>query len=203
MKVVQGIDVSDMARFNPDQRAPLWWGILGLITIESAVVLTFCVSYMYLAAYAEAWPPSGESAPPMLWPSINLGLLMLSSLTMFLAGQAINRGNQRGLAIGVTASVLLASTVLVLRSLELMAYEFSWKDHAYGSIVWTISGFHYVHVTSIVFGSAVVAILAWRGYFTQQRQIGVVVDTNYWYFVCFAWIPFYLLLYWGPRVYGQ
>lgn len=202
MRVLQGIDVADMTRFNPDRRAPLWWGILGLITIESAVVLTFCVSYMYLAAYSEAWPPGGE-APPLLWPSINLALLMTSAVTMFLAGQAINRGNQRGLALGVTTSVLLATAVLVLRTLELMAYEFSWKEHAYGSIVWTISVFHYVHVTSIVVGSAVVAILAWRRYFTSQRQIGVVVDTNYWYFVCIAWIPFYLLLFWGPRVYGQ
>lgn len=200
MRVLEAVDVSGMSRFNPDRRAPLWWGILGLITIESAVVLTFCVSYLYLAAYAETWPPTGK-VPPILWPSINLGLLLLSSFTMYLAGQGINRGDKRVLAIGVTTSVLLATVVLVLRSLELMAYEFSWKEHAYGSIVWAISVFHYVHVTSIVVGSAVVAILAWRGYFTRERQIGVVVDTNYWYFVCIAWIPFYLLLYWVPRLY--
>lgn len=201
MRILEGIDMSEMPRLHPDRRAPLWWGILGLITIESAVVLAFCVSYLYLAVHAEAWPPTGE-APPLLWPSVNLGLLLLSSVSMYSAGQGINRGNQRWLAIGVTTSVLLASNVLVLRSLELMAYDFSWQDHAYGSIVWTISGFHYVHVTSMVLGSTVIAILAWRGYFTRERQIGVVVDTNYWYFVCFAWVPFYLLLYWGPRLYA-
>jgi len=202
MRVINGIDATNMSRLHPDQRAPLWWGILGLITIESAVVLAFCVSYLYLAAHAEVWPPSG-TAPPLLWPSINLGLLLLSCMTMYSAGQGINHGNKRRLAIGVTTSVLLASLVLVLRTKELMAYDFSWQDHAYGSIVWTISGFHYVHVTSMVLGSTAIAILAWRGYFTRERQIGVVVDTNYWYFVCIAWVPFYLLLYWGPRLYGN
>jgi cytochrome c oxidase subunit 3 len=202
MKVLGAIDVGHMTRFNPDRRAPLWWGILGLITIESTVVLSFVVSYLYLAAYAEAWPPAGLEPPPLLWPSVNVGLLLLSSLTMYWAGQGIKRGNQGVLAIGVSTSVLLACVVLVLRSLEFMAFEFSWKDHAYGSIVWTIAGFHFVHIVSIVVGSAVVAILAWRGYFTKERQIGVVVDTNYWYFVCIAWIPLYLTLYWVPRFYA-
>ncbi|WP_346797472.1 cytochrome c oxidase subunit 3 [Halomonas sp. Bachu 37] len=201
MRVLEGIDVAAMKRLHPDRRAPLWWGVLGLITIESAVVLAFCVSYLYLAAHAEVWPPTGE-APPLLWPSVNLVLLLLSSVSMFLAGQGINRGNKKQLAIGVTISVVLASIVLVLRSLELMAYDFGWQEHAYGSIVWTISGFHYIHVTSMVLGSTVIAILAWRGYFTRERQIGVVVDTNYWYFVCIAWVPFYLLLYWGPRIHA-
>lgn len=201
MRVLGTIDVAHMSRLNPDQRAPLWWGIFGLITVEATVVLAFCVSYFYLAAHADTWPPSG-SPPPLLWPSINLVLLSASSVTMFWAGRGIRRGNKTILAVGVSTSVLLACVVLVLRGLELHAYQFSWKDHAYGSIVWTISGFHFAHVVSIVLGSTVVAILSWRGYFTKQRQIGVVVDTNYWYFVCAAWIPFYLTLYWGPRLYG-
>jgi cytochrome c oxidase subunit 3 len=201
MKLWSGVDVAHLSRFNPDQRAPLWWGILGLIAVEATVVSAFIVSYLYLAIYADVWPPAGLEPPPLLWPSINVAILMLSSGAMYWAGWGIRRGNQRILAVGVTIAVLLACVVLVLRSLEFAAFEFSWKDHAYGSAVWTIAGFHYVHVVSMIVGSAVVAVLAWRGYFTQQRQIAVVVDTMYWYFVSFAWIPFYITLYWVPRFY--
>lgn len=202
MRKLSAVDVSHLPRFNPDRRAPLWWGILGLISIEATVAGAFVASYFYLAVRAEAWPPPGLEAPPLLWPSVNLGLLLLSSVTMFWAGWGIRRGNRTILAVGVSLSVVLAFVVLVLRSLEFAALEYGWRDHAYGSIVWTISGFHYAHVASIVLGSAVVAILAWRGYFTPQRQIGVVVDTMYWYFVCIAWIPFYLTVYWVPRLYA-
>lgn len=202
MKPVARIDVSDVTRFNPDNRAPLWWAIIGLITIEAAVVGSFITSYLYIAAYANRWPPAGLGSPPLLWPTINVGLLLASSATMYWAGRGIRQGRKRQLAIGVSISVLLASIVLVLRTLEFMAFEFDWKTHAYGSLVWTLSGFHYVHVTSIVVGSAAVAVLAWRGYFTPQRQIGVVVDTMYWYFVSLAWIPLYLTLYWVPRLYA-
>ena len=94
----------------------------------------------------------------------------------------------------------MASIVLVLRSLELMAHDFAWDNHPYGSIVWTMTGFHFVHVVSAIVGTAAVTWLAWRGYFTRERQLGVVVDTLYWYFVAGIWIPLYLVLYWEPRL---
>lgn len=202
MRRTAGIDVSGFSRFNPDSRSPLWWGIIGLITIEATVVAFFITSYIYLALAADQWPPAGMDPPPLLWPSVNVGLLLLSSLTMYWAGRGIRQGKQRQLALGVTASVVLACIVLVLRTLEFMNFGFDWKSHAYGSLVWTLAGFHYVHVVSIVVGSAVVALLAWRGYFTRERQIGVVVDTLYWYFVSLVWIPLYFTLYWFPRLYA-
>lgn len=202
MRRIARIDVSGVTRFNPDQRAPLWWAVIGLITIEATVVGSFITSYLYLAAYAGPWPPAGLEPPPLLWPSANVVLLLASSVTMYWAGKGIRQGNKRQLAVGVSLSVLLAGIVLVLRTLEFIAFDFDWKSHAYGSLVWTLSGFHYVHVVSVVVGSAAVAVLAWRGYFTRERQIGVVVDTMYWYFVSLAWIPLYLTLYWVPRLYA-
>jgi cytochrome c oxidase subunit I+III len=74
-----------------------------------------------------------------------------------------------------------------------------WDEHAYGSILWAITGFHFTHVVSAILGTAVVAVLAWMDYFTSERQLGVVVDTLYWYFVAAVFLPIYLVLYWAPR----
>jgi cytochrome c oxidase subunit I+III len=52
---------------------------------------------------------------------------------------------------------------------------------------------------SAIVGTAAVTLLAWRGYFTKQRQLGVVVDTVYWYFVAGVWVPFYVVIYLTPR----
>ncbi len=199
MRQVVEIDVSRLTRFSRD-RHPLWLGIMMLILIETSVVASFIASYLYLMVGAEQWPPAGLEPPPVLWPTVNLVLLLTSIGTMWFAGFAINRGWQLRCAAGVSASVLLHCVVLVLRWQEFEAYEFRWDEHAYGSIVWTISGFHFVHVVSAIVGSAVIAVLAWMRYFTAERQTAVIVDTLYWYFVSGIWAAFYLVLYWVPRM---
>lgn len=199
MRTVVAIDASGMTRFAPN-RHPLWWGVLGVVTIEGIVVATLLVSYFYLKAQAAAWPPPGVEPPDLLLPSVNVVLLGASAFTMWWAGQGINRGNKTVLAIGTGASVLLATLVLVLRTVQMAEFEFAWNDHAYGSIVWTITGFHYTHVASAIVGTAVVTILSIRGYFTPERQLGVVVDTLYWYFVAGIFLPIWLVLYISPRI---
>ena len=192
-------DASELSRLTPHTH-PLWWGVLGAVAIEAAVVANLLTSYFYLMARSEHWPPQGVDPPDLLWPTIILLALPLSSFTMWWAGKGADAGRKTQLAIGVTASVVLASLALVFRSFQITEFDISWKEHAYGSILWTITGFHYTHVVSAILGTAVVAVLAWRGYFTPDRQLGVVVDTLYWYFVAAVFLPIYLVLYIAPRV---
>lgn len=200
MRSYAAVDVSGFRRLNPDRKDPLWWGILGLIVIELTVVTTFVVSYFYLRMGAPEWPAAGLEPPPLLWETINLACLGASAVAMWWAGKRITRGDNRGLIIGLSAALLLDSLVLVFRWIQMMEFDFRWSDHAYGSIVWAITGFHFTHVASAIVGTAVVLVLALRGFWNPERQLAVVVDTLYWYFVSFAWLPLYLTVYWAPRV---
>jgi cytochrome c oxidase subunit III len=193
------VDASKIDRFAPHTH-PLWWGVLGAVAIEAAVVATLLTSYFYLAAQNPDWPPRGVAPPDLFWPTVVLVLLPMSSFTMWWAGKGSDRGDKRQLSIGVTASVLLAMLALAARSVQIAEFDASWNNHAYGSILWVITGFHYTHVVSAVCGTAVVSVLAWRGYFTPERQLGVVVDTVYWYFVAGVFLPIYLVLYIAPRL---
>lgn len=200
MKRYSAFDASHFSRSNSGREAPLWWGIVCLILIETAVVATFIASYFYLRMGAVVWPPAGVAPPELLWPTFNAALLLASAGTMYLAGNAMSQNRKNRFTIYIGASLLLASSVLVLRWLQFRELDFRWDSHAYGSIVWTITGFHFIHVVSAVIGTAVVFVLGLMKYFDKDRQLAVVVDTLYWYFVCFAWIPFYLVLYWAPRL---
>lgn len=200
MKESTLIDVSAWSRFNKGPEAPLWWGILGLIAIETTVVGTFISTYLYFRATHAVWPPAGVAPPELFWPTINLILLLTSCYTMRQAGREISRERRGRFVLSLWASVTLASMVLVLRWQQFEAFDFRWDAHPYGSIVWTISGFHFVHVVSAVIGTAAVAVLGMKGYFNRERQLAVVVDTLYWYFVCFAWVPLYAVVYWVPRL---
>lgn len=200
MKPYAAVDASGFSRSNSDRKAPLWWGVLGLIVIESTVVASVIASYFYLRMGAAEWPPPGVAAPDLTWPTVNAAMLMGSGVTMWLASQAMNKNKKRLFSLWVAASLLLAGSVLLWRWFQFQELDFRWDDHSYGSIVWTITGFHFMHVVSAVIGTGVVFILSLMDYFDSQRQLAVVVDTNYWYFVCAAWIPFYLVLYWTPRL---
>lgn len=194
------VDVSDHSRFVPNRAAPIWWGIVGLILIELTVVTAFVVSYFYLRLMSEQWPPEGVAPLDLLNPSLALALLLASCVTMWWAGKAISRNKYNQFVVSIFASVTLAGLVLPLRWQQFQEFGFRWDDHAYGSIVWTITGFHFTHVVSAVIGTVVVGILGLKRYFNKDRQIAVVVDTLYWNFVAVAWIPFYLVLYWVPRL---
>lgn len=194
------LDIGSLPRFNPDRRDPLWWGILGLVVIESTVFMTFIVSYFYLRTEEGPWPPAGVEPPPVLYPTINLFLLLGSVAAMWWAGRRAERNDQRGLVLGIGLSVLLACVVLVLRWLQFEALEFRWDEHAYGSMVWTMTGLHFFHVVATVLGTAAIGVLGALGYFGRDRRLAVVVDAMYWYFVALVWAPVYVVLYWMPRL---
>lgn len=179
---------------------PLWWGVLFVVVIEGTVVTTLLVSYFYLRALASEWPPAGIDPPPLLWPTVILFLLPISSYTMWWAGRGIARNDIRVLTLGTGLSVAIAGLVLVIRSFQIAAFDFEWDDSAYASMVWVITGFHYTHVASALVGTAVVTVLSILGFYTPNRQVSVVVDTLYWYFVAAVFLPIYLVLYWVPRL---
>lgn len=194
------LDGSSLAQRPADHRHPLWWGFLGMIAIETTVFATLVVSFFYLRMSADAWPPEPLPLPELLLPTANTLILLGSSAAMVWADRGIKQGKQRQLAVALTSGIVMAVLFLGLKAYEYLHHVgFRWDDHAYGSIVWTIVGFHSAHVMALVLKTMVVATLAWKGHFTQERRLAVTVNGIYWHFVVIIWIPLYLTLYWAPR----
>lgn len=178
----------------------IFWGIVGLITVEITVFSTLIASYFYYKAGQPDWPPA--DAPKLLVPTINSVVLALSSLAISIADRGIRDGNQRRLRIGLLASIVFAIVFLALKGYELWHKPYQWDDHAYGSIVWTMLGLHTLHVFSVLLKSCVMTVLAFRGYFSEHSYVGVQVNGLYWHFVVVIWIPIYFTIYISPRVLG-
>lgn len=186
----------DDAAAGPE--ANVWWGVMGLIVIETVVFGTLIVSYFYYEASIANWP--SEDPPALLLPSINTLVLVLSSLAIWTADRGIARGSQTRLRLGLLASIVLAVVFLVLKAIELREKPYRWDDHAYGSIVWTMLGLHALHVTSVFLKSCTMAVLAFKGFFTRHSYVGVQVNGLYWHFVVVIWIPIFLTIYLSPRL---
>ncbi len=178
-----------------DPRAPLWWGMIGLIVIEAVFFISLIVSYFYLRFYAPEWPLGGISKPDLLLPSIGALILLTSSVPMYWADASIKKGNVRNLKIGLALSFVLGVAFLALKFVEYSGYDYNWATNAYGSITWTIVGFHSAHVITVLLKVAVVFTAASQGYFSAERNLGVRINGLYWHFVVVVWIPLFFTLY--------
>jgi cytochrome c oxidase subunit III len=194
------LDVAKLPRVLPARPHPLWFGIVGLIAIESTVFASFLTSYFYLGIWNRPWPPVEVDALPLLLPTVVVLLLGVSSAAMIWSGKGAERGDDRATWLGIAIAVGFGFLALALRWFNLATLAFRWDSHAYGSFVWTITGLHFAHVLASGLGTAVVGYLAWRGYFDPRRRLAVVADAMYWQFVVIIWIPVYVVLYWGPRL---
>ncbi|HMQ31788.1 MAG TPA: cytochrome c oxidase subunit 3 [Chloroflexaceae bacterium] len=200
MSAVPRIIPADALPVNlSDKRAPVWWGVLMLILIELTVFAALVASYFYLKFHAPVWPPDGIEPPDLLLPSINAGILLVSSLPVWWADRSIRKGDTRALKLGLAIGFVLGATFLVLKVIEYAGNDYTWATNAYGSIVWTITGFHSAHVLILLIKTLVVLVLAFRGYFSERRNVGVQANGLYWHFVVVVWIPLFATLYLSPR----
>jgi len=194
------IDVRALSPYSHSTDGTLWWGMIGMIVIETAVFSGLIASYFYLKSQSDVWPIGGYDAPKLLLPTINSLVLVGSSLVMHWADTGAEKNDQRRLRIGMVVASLLGLVFLVLKVVEYSGVPYRWDTNAYGSIVWTIVGFHSTHVLLLLLKASVVTTLAMRGYFNPERRLGVIINGLYWHFVVAVWIPLYFVLYWSPRL---
>jgi cytochrome c oxidase subunit III len=180
-------------------KAPLWWAIVLLLVIESAVFATMIASYFYFRFTAPEWPPGGIDPPDLLLPTLNSLILFASSAVVYWGDHGIRQGDERRLKIGIVGGIVLGVVFVALKIYEYWDVGYTWDTHAYGSIVWMIIVFHTAHVIAVVLKGCVMAVLAFRGYFTGKRHLGVEINGVYWHFVALVWIPLFFTLYLAPR----
>ncbi len=174
-----------------------WWGMLTVIATEAALFAYLLFSYFYVAAQATGrWPPHG---PPKLGlAAAGTVLLVLGSATMWWGEKGIRAGRRGPLLVGLVSSIVLAVGFLVLEVIEWSGKDFSLASDAYGSLYYTVTGFHMLHV---IVGALMLAMLAvWTalGYFGARRHSTISIAVLYWHFVTVVWIAVFVTFYVTP-----
>jgi heme/copper-type cytochrome/quinol oxidase subunit 3 len=199
-RIVSGFDAGRFPGYGDSTQMPVWWGMVGLIVVESTVFATLVASYFYLGLRQPEWPLPGVADPALAMPTAGTALLLASSALMHVADRSVGRGDARTLLRGLLGCIVLAVAFLALKAVEYGGKEFRWDSHPYGSIVWLIVAFHSAHVVSLVLKTAVVAVLARRGFFHRDNRLAVTVNGFYWHFVVAVWVPLYAVIYLSPRL---
>lgn len=194
------IDVSALTTVPFGHRSLLWWGTVGFMLIEGFTLLLMVASYFYLRTDEFSWPPGRTPDPELLIPTLNTVLLLLVIVPMRWVDRAARRMDRAGVARGLVIATALSVVVAVLRWWELMALNVKWDAHAYASAAWGVVVLHSTLVFVDVFETGTLAAMFLMGKAKRKHYPDAVDASDYQYFLSLAWVPAYLVVYWGPRL---
>ena len=174
-----------------------WWGVLALIVTEASLFGYLLFTYFYLAAQTgHDWPPEG--LPGLLIPGINTIILLGSSIAFWAGERRIRQGRTRSSTFGFVTAIALGSAFVVIQLLEWRNKTYSINSDLYGSLYFTITGFHLCHV---VIGLGILLLLfIWTmmDYFDHERHVAITIGGVYWHFVDVVWLFVFSALYLSP-----
>ena len=185
-------------------QAPGWWGMVMLIGTESMLFASLLGSYFFIRFQsAPVWPPDGIERPSLQLPLIMSVILLSSSIPTHMAERGIKKGNQKTLRYGLLAGFVLGAIFLGMQlGIEYpeKLREFSPTTNVYGSLFYTITGFHGTHVLVGLMLSLWTQVRAWRGAFDEHRHLTVQNFVMYWHFVDVVWLFVVSTVYLSPNL---
>jgi cytochrome c oxidase subunit III len=192
------LDVSQLPSYAFSHQSPMWWGTLGMIAIEGTVFAMVITAYFYLRSHANTWP-LGVLPPDLLWGTINTGIMAGSAVPNHFAKKAAEAHDVHGVRLWLVVGLAFGVAFLAVRVMEFATLNVRWDSNAYGSVVWTLMGFHTAHLLTDWLDTVVLTVMFFTGPLTGKRFVDVSENSLYWYFVMGAWIPIYFVIYWGAR----
>ena len=173
------------------------------IATEATLFAVLLGSYFYIRFQAgPQWPPPQIGPPELMVPLIMTALLLPSSLPLIWAERGIRLGQQWRLRVGLATTLALGLGFLTMLATEYgqTLEEFTLTTDTYGSLFYTVTGFHGLHVTGglLMLGWLLAASI--RGSFDSSRHEPVRLIALYWHFVGVVWVAILFTIYLEPRL---
>ncbi len=130
--------------------------------------------------------------------AVNTFILLASSFTVVMALEGIRLGRRRRLQLMLLATLLLGAFFLgsqVNEYMTLYREGFTITANTFGTTFFILTGIHGAHVFVGLVWRLITLLLAARGRFTAEKNLGVELFGLYWHFVDIVWIFLFVLLY--------
>ena len=176
--------------------------LLGMLLFIASEVMFFAglfAVYFNIRASHPRWPPEGTEHfgvnPIVVIATI---LLIVSSFTMQWGVWRIRRDDRTGMN-----RALVVTLILGILFLAMQAYDYSilygegirLNSGIFGSLFYTMTGFHGAHVFGGVVGITVMLLRGLAGQFSGRHHVAVEAVSIYWHFVDVVWIALFTTLY--------
>lgn len=191
----------------------------GLNIFQISWIMVFvCLSIvnLQLRSSTPSWPPPGVDALDRILPTMATVGLLVSAVLARRGLQAINSLDLKGFLVQWRGVLILGALFIAVMAFEWLTVPaapqttYSLPDGSritgdatqYYAVFRLMTAFHAVHALAIAYYMFTVLRKAARGVYkaTSKRPVpdlwDVEAGAGLWYFVVFAWIMFYVVLYW-------
>ena len=145
--------------------------------------------------------PYPEDVYDIPYTSVSSFVLLMSSLTMVLALNAIQRGDHRKLRAWLLATALLGITFVGGQVFEFTVFVkegLTISRNLFGSSFFVLTGFHGAHVTVGILMLLTLFGQSLSGHLPTERALRVELIGLYWHFVDIVWIVIFTIVYLIP-----
>lgn len=180
-------------------------GIILFIVSEAVMFGAFFAQYFYNRILSDSWPtraglpPGFEKVPSFPLPLIMTVLLVASGFTAHWAQNAIRRDDRDQFTGWLIITILLGLGFLGVQAYEyanfIFVEGFTITSGIYGTVFYSLTGLHGLHVTIGAILLIGVLIRGFMGHFSSRSHFGVEGTILYWHFVDVVWIALYATLY--------
>ena len=180
-------------------------GMWLFIVSEAVMFGAFFAQYFYNRILSDGWPTRAglpehfERVPSFPLPVILTVLLVASGFTAHAAQNAIRRDDRDTFQGWLILTLVLGYGFLGGQAFEywnlIFLEGFSISSGIYGSVFFTLTGLHGLHVTVGALVLTGVLIRSFMGHFSARSHFGVEGSILYWHFVDVVWIALYVSLY--------
>src|ERR1700761_6468316 len=170
--------------------------MLCLIIVESAIFTIFVVAYIYNIGRSLYGPTPKEVLEVPIFNSI---CLLSSSLTIWLAEHAIERGKIKVFGLWWALTWLLGAIFLVGTGIEW--HKLIYQDgltisaNLFGTTYYSIVGLHASHVIIGLLALLTVLLFTVTGHVRQEHAERIQVLALYWHFVDAVWVVVFTVVY--------
>src|SRR5919204_320711 len=180
-------------------------GIVLFIVSEAVMFGAFFAQYFYNRVLSPQWPnPAGlpehfERVPAFPLPVVLTIVLVASGFTAHNAQTAIRKDDRDAFQGWLIVTILLGAGFLAGQAYEytqlIVVEGFSISSGIYGTVFFSLTGLHGLHVTAGVVVLVGVLIRAFLGHFSSRSYFGAEGSVLYWHFVDVVWLALYGTLY--------
>ncbi|MHB8381268.1 MAG: cytochrome c oxidase subunit I [Candidatus Binataceae bacterium] len=194
------IEEAESSSGGIDLRKAGLWAFLGS---ECVFFASLIATYVVYKSRNIGGPGAGILEIPLT--SISTFALLMSSLAMVLALNAIqhNKKNLMRLWLGIT--IMLGMVFLGVEAYEFAHFYhegLSMQTDLFGQSFFTLVGFHGFHVTIGVIWLTTIWLASFSDKFDKSRALAVELGGLYWHFVDIVWVIIFTLVYLMQQVKG-
>jgi heme/copper-type cytochrome/quinol oxidase subunit 3 len=190
----EGHEQEHAGNFNvPNERMAMW----AFIGSECLFFGTLLATYMVYKG-ASLTGPYPQDILDIPLTTLSTFVLLMSSLAMVLALNAVQKDNRRGALFWLMMTVGMGCIFLGFQ-----AYEFTHSYHEgltlqsniFGTTFFILTGFHGAHVSIGVIWLLILWLQTYAGRIKSKDALKVEIAGLYWHFVDIVWIVIFMLVY--------